>query len=63
LRPVRGFPVKQDGTTRVIVGVAATKGTIFIHSFTVDYRVGRTHYRTAYPVGIKICVGTSLSCP
>ncbi|HEY6835746.1 MAG TPA: hypothetical protein VI142_04670 [Gaiellaceae bacterium] len=63
LRPVRGFMVSHGkGTTTVIVGVAAAKGAFFIRSFAIDYRIGQTRYRAVYPVGIKICVGTSLSC-
>jgi hypothetical protein len=64
LRPVRGFAVKRGtGATRVIVGVAAAKGTVFVHSFAIEYRVGQARYRAVYPVGIKICVGNDLSCP
>ena len=62
LRPLP-FSVAPSTPVAVIVSVAGSRrGTIFVHAFAIDYRVGSHRYRAVYPVGIKACVQLP-SCP
>ena len=64
LRPLRGFEIRPGESAAVVIGATASRnGIYFVHSFVVSYRVGGTHYRTRYRVGIKTCIGTGPSCP
>jgi hypothetical protein len=63
LRPVQGFRVGPRDPAIIVVGVEADRPrTVFIHAFTIRYRIRDTEYRTVYRVGIHACVGTR-SCP
>src|SRR5512144_200483 len=57
VRPVRGFSVAPHDPAFILVGVDADRPrTVFIHAFTIRYRIGDTEYRTVYRVGIQACV-------
>jgi hypothetical protein len=63
VRPVRGFRVAPRDPATILVGIAADRPrTVFIHAFTIRYRIGKRDYRIVYRVGIHACVGRQ-SCP
>jgi hypothetical protein len=63
LRAVHGFRVAPGEPAFILVGVAGDRRqTVFIHAFTINYRVEGREYRTVYRVGIRACVGRR-SCP
>ena len=63
VRQVRGFRVAPHSPAIILVGVAADRPrAVFIHAFTIRYRIEEREYRTVYRVGIHACFGRR-SCP